>query len=98
MEKSKKAGVMRGARPKLQSEAEQVLLSHVDLCYSVALALTRDPACGQRLARETLLWAWQRQARMGASADGDIKRTLLKELRRRFLNEFHASHVGCSAG
>ena len=88
MEKSKKAGVMRGARPKLQSEAEQVLLSHVDLCYSVALALTRDPACGQRLARETLLWAWQRQMEAGPLGGGDIKMALLRDLRSRFLNDF----------
>ena len=98
MQKSKKSGVATALRPVFLSEAEQELLSHVEMCYSVALTLTRDPVLGQRLARATLLWAWQRQARMGASADGDIKRTLLKELRRRFLNEFHTSYVGCSAG
>lgn len=88
MEKSKKADAVSAARPVSLSEAEQVLLSHVDLCYSVALALTRDPASGQRLARATLLWAWQRQMETGPLGGGDVKMALLRDLRSRFLKDF----------
>jgi hypothetical protein len=59
------------------------------MCYSVALALTRDPILGQRLARATLLWAWQRQAATGDLGGGDIKMALLRELRGRFLRDYY---------
>ena len=88
MEKSKNAGMMRAARSASQSKAERVLLAHVEMCYSVALALTHDPASGQRLARATLLWAWQRQMEMGTLGGGDVKMALLRDLRRRFLKDF----------
>ncbi len=88
MEKNKKAGAMRAARPAKLSDAEQVLLAHVEMCYSVALALTHDPASGQRLARATLLWAWQRQMERGNLGGGDVKMALLRDLRRRFLRDF----------
>jgi DNA-directed RNA polymerase specialized sigma24 family protein len=62
---------------------EQVLLSHAELCYSVALALTRDPYRAQDLARHALTWAWH----LRDSADGkeNIKKRLLEVLRERFL-------------
>ena len=76
-------------RPAMLPQAEQVLLSHVEMCYSVALALTRDPILGQRLARATLLWAWQRQATAGDLGGGDVKMALLRELRSRFLRDYY---------
>lgn len=33
----------------------QLLLSHVDMCYSVALALTRNPYDARNLSREVLI-------------------------------------------
>jgi DNA-directed RNA polymerase specialized sigma24 family protein len=64
---------------------ERVLLSHVELCYSVALALTQDPNRAAKLAKETLSWAWQRS---GGAQDADaIKMTLLSELRDRYVRQ-----------
>jgi hypothetical protein len=88
MQKIKKAGMACAMRPATLPQAEQVLLSHVEMCYSVALALTRDPILGQRLARATLLWAWQRQATTG-DLGGDVKMALLRELRSRFLRDYY---------
>ena len=88
MHKSRNMGAVCAARPAFMPEIERELLSHVELCYSVALALTRDPILGQRLARATLLWAWQRQAVSGDLDTGDIKMVLLKELRGRFLRDY----------
>lgn len=70
-----------------QTEAfEEVLLSYTELCYSVALRLTRDPDRAQGLARYTLAWAWQERNK----ADGtiDIKQKLLQSMRERFLHEY----------
>lgn len=89
MQKNKKAGTAYALRPAVLPQAEQMLLSHVEMCYSVALALTRDPILGQRLARATLLWAWQRQATAGALGGGDIKMALLREMRSRFLKDYY---------
>ena len=62
---------------------EQVLLSHVELCYSVGFALTRDPNRAAALAKEVLLWAWRNEG--GAWDAASIKRVLLSELRDRHL-------------
>ena len=51
MQKSKKSGVATALRPVFLSEAEQELLSHVEMCYSVALTLTRREALGIHVAR-----------------------------------------------
>ncbi len=64
-------------------EFERTLLSHVDLCYSVALALTHNPDRAAALAKETLSWAWQHNG--GAWDRDSIKRVLLRELRDRYL-------------
>ncbi len=93
MQKIRTTGVTRAMRPATLPQAEQVLLSHVEMCYSVALALTRDPILGQRLARATLLWAWQRQATTG-DLGGDVKMALLRDLRSRFLKDYYPA---CSA-
>jgi DNA-directed RNA polymerase specialized sigma24 family protein len=65
---------------------DEVLLSHVEMCYSVALALTCNPHRAQDLASHVLTRAW----RLRDNLDGkkDIKRTLLKALRRRFLHYY----------
>ncbi|MFA6242990.1 MAG: hypothetical protein WC655_18765 [Candidatus Hydrogenedentales bacterium] len=65
---------------------EQILLSHVDMCYSVALALTRNPSDAIELTRDVVMWAWLRRD----SADGGsrIKRKLLSALRERFLQHY----------
>ncbi len=94
MQKIMKKNAASAMRPASLPQAEQVLLSHVEMCYSVALALTRDPILGQRLARATLLWAWQRQATAGDLGGGDVKMALLRELRSRFLKDYYPA---CSA-
>ena len=64
---------------------EQALLSHAEMCYSVALALTHDPKRAQELARRVLTGAWQ--LRNSANGREDIKRKLLTALRRRHLKD-----------
>ena len=73
---------------------EQVLLSHVEMCYSVALALTRDPYDARDLTRDVVTWAWH----LRDSADGKmgIKVKLLTALRERFLQ--HYRHPTFSLG
>ena len=61
---------------------EQVLLSHADMCFSVALALTRDPEQAQELARQVLTGAWR--LRNSARGREDVKKKLLTALRRRY--------------
>ena len=62
---------------------EQVLLSHTEMCYSVALTLTRDPDRAQELARQVLTDAWH--LRESAEGRAHIKNKLLTGLRQRFL-------------
>jgi len=88
VQKIKKPGVACAMRPATLPQSEQVLLSHVEMCYSVALALTRDAVLAQRLARATVLWAWQRQATTG-DLGCDVKMALLSELRSRFLSDYY---------
>jgi DNA-directed RNA polymerase specialized sigma24 family protein len=64
---------------------EQVLLSHAEMCYSVALALTRNPEHAQELARRILTGAWQ--LRDSAAGRKDIKMKLLAALRKRYLKD-----------
>lgn len=65
--------------------SEQVLLSYVEMCYSVALALTRDPNRAEGLARSVLAEAWH--LRDTVLDKKDIKRNLLTALRKNFLND-----------
>jgi len=71
------------------TEFEDLLLSYADMCYSVALALTRNPRQAQKLARQALTWVW----RMRDSADGrpTIKQDLLRALREKFLLHYRQS-------
>lgn len=70
-----------------QSEAfEQVLLDHVDLCYSVALALTQHPRDAQNLTRNVVSTVWQRFESTGNTTG--IKLVLLSELHSKFLRDY----------
>jgi len=70
-----------------QAEAfEQTLLSYAEMCYSVAFALTSDPTQAQDLARDVLTRAWRLCDRMDGKKD--IKKKLLRELRKRFLQDY----------
>ena len=70
---------LAGARP---AAFGQRLLNQVELCYSVALALVRNPKEAETLARETLEWGWNLPR--GVRDDRALKMVLLTELRRRF--------------
>jgi DNA-directed RNA polymerase specialized sigma24 family protein len=65
---------------------EQVLLSYTEMCYSVALALTRNPGRAQNLTRNVLTWAWH----LRGSTDGEknIKKKLLIAMRKTFLKDY----------
>jgi len=65
---------------------EQGLLSYTEMCYSVALALTRDSHQAQELATRVLTWACQQ--RDGAHGGKDTKKRLLRELREQFLQHY----------
>ncbi len=64
---------------------EQILLSHTEMCFSVALALTRNPVRARNLTRNVLTWAWHLRGR--ADSDKDIKKKLLTTLRESFLKD-----------
>jgi DNA-directed RNA polymerase specialized sigma24 family protein len=66
---------------------KQALLSHAEMCFSVAFALTRDPDRAQDLAAHVLTRAWQ--LRDSVNGRHDVKKTLLTALRKRYLE------VGC---
>lgn len=72
--------------PKHTNTFEQTLLSYVEMCYAVALALTRNPEDARNLTREALLCVWHLRDR--ADAQKSIKETLLKVLRERFLQYY----------
>ena len=65
---------------------EQMLLSYVEMCYAVALTLTRDPYDANTLTREVLEWAWHLRNR--ANATKNIKMTLLMAMRQRFIENY----------
>ena len=70
---------------------EQILLAHTAMCYSVALALTRDPYQARDLTREVVTCAWG--LRDTANAKTRIKTKLLTALRGRFIQ--HYRHPTC---
>ncbi len=78
------------------ADFERALLSHVDLCYSVALALSHDPNGAVALVKETLQWAWQ--CNEGARNADTMKMALLRELRTRYLRRGKAAHIGSAGG
>jgi len=65
---------------------ERILLSYAEMCYSVALTLTNDSEQAQDLARGVLTQAWQ-VCDHGESRK-NIKKKLLKELRKQFLQDY----------
>jgi len=70
-----------------QAEAfETLLLSYVDMCYAVALALTHDPNNARNLTREVLEWAWNLLDR--ADANRNIKTKLLMMMRWKFIHGY----------
>ena len=74
---------------KQRAELEQVLLSHVEMCYSVAFALTRNPHRAQDLARYALTWVGR--MRDNVVSRPTINQELLKALRERFLLYYRQS-------
>jgi DNA-directed RNA polymerase specialized sigma24 family protein len=62
---------------------EEVLLSYVETCYSVALKLTCSPNDARDLTRNVMTWAWER--RDTAVGEHDIKGKLLTRLRQTFI-------------
>ena len=64
---------------------EEVLLLHTKMCYSVALALTRDPHRARDLTRHVLTSAWELR---DSARSEDVKRKLLEALRERFLQDY----------
>lgn len=78
---------MNSLKQKKQTEAfETVLLSHVDMCYAVALALTHDPDDARNLTREVLEWAWNLLNR--ADPDRTIKTQLLIMMHTKFIEGY----------
>jgi DNA-directed RNA polymerase specialized sigma24 family protein len=73
-----------GSSPSEHARAfDDALLSHAEMCYSVALVLTGDPHHAQALARHTLSQAWS--LRDAVDAEKSLKQTLLTALREWFL-------------
>lgn len=70
---------------------EQILLDHVNMCYSVALALTRDPYDARELTQEVLTWAWHFRDTENSSAG--IKMKLLRALRERSRQQYASLHL-----
>ena len=70
-----------------QTEAfEALLLSHVETCYAVALALTHNPNDARDLTREVLEWAWNLPDH--ADAGMNIKMKLLMMTREKFIEDY----------
>jgi mannose-1-phosphate guanylyltransferase len=65
---------------------EQILLSHVEMCYGVACNLTRNSADASDLTRKVLIEAWHRREK--ADAMMDIKGKLLTAVRKRFQQDY----------
>ena len=72
-----------------ETDFEQALLSNVELCYSVAMALTHNPNQASALAKETLLRAWQGD-NDGVWDVDTIKMRLLREMRDRYRRQTRA--------
>lgn len=71
---------------------DHVLLSYVEMCYAVALALTHDRNDAHDLAKEVLTEAWN--LREKANAVKHIKYTLLVALRKKFMEEYRQDTCG----
>lgn len=78
---------MNSLKLEKQTEAfETLLLSYVDMCYAVALALTHNPNDAHTLTRDVLEWAWNRLDRK--DAEKNIKMKLLMMMRWKFIEDY----------
>lgn len=72
---------------------DHVLLSYVEMCYAVALALTRDRNDARDLARKVLIGEWLLRERTEAAKD--MKSHLLIALRKNFLEDYRQNTDSC---
>lgn len=78
---------MTAMKQAVQTETfEQVLFDYVDMCYSVALTMTRNPQDARELTRYVMTRAWRR--RDSADARTGIKMKLLTAIRERYLQYY----------
>lgn len=68
---------------------ENALSSHIEMCYAVAVALTRDPVTASQLTRDVITSAWHHRQR--AAQATSIKKWLLTTLRETFLERFQGN-------
>ncbi len=71
---------------------EQILFSYVEMCYLVALALTRDPDDARCLTREVLVDTWLLNACVYNKRI--IKQKLLTTLRTKFKEGYSPPKCG----
>lgn len=71
---------------------EQVLLSYTAMCYSVALALTRNPVDAQCLTRDVLIEIWHLNDHEHSKSD--IKKKLLTTMREKFKGDYLETRHG----
>ncbi len=62
------------------------LLAHVNLCYGIALKLTKDPLDARHLTMDVITQAWH--LRDDSQSIARIKSTLLTTLRARYLEHY----------
>ncbi len=71
---------------KQEETFETRLLSYVEVCYAVALALTHNPDDARNLTREVLEWAWNLPDHEDAGRN--IKTKLLMMTRKKFIEDY----------
>jgi DNA-directed RNA polymerase specialized sigma24 family protein len=67
-------------------EFEQTLLSYAEMCFSVALTLTRNPVDAHYLTRDVLIAIWHRNDHTYDKKN--IKKSLLTMLRAKFKEDY----------
>lgn len=82
-------------RPPVAEAFEDILLAHVELCYSVAFALTANPGDARDLTRYVLTWAWH--LRDTVDIEVGIKAKLLSTLRKTYMRDYRAAKTDVSA-
>lgn len=70
----------------------QLLLAHVEMCYSAAVVLTRDPYRARDLTREAVTQTWH--LRDCANETMDLKTTLLTVLKEKHLQQSSQHTLG----
>lgn len=73
---------------------EKALLSYAEMCYSVALTLTRNPVDARYLTRDVLVETWHLNDY--AYDKKNIKKRLLTMLRAKFKEDYCAPEHGPS--